>query len=185
MTRIDTANTGLSNLLESDTPARPGAYILILRNPREQSIQIGRLGRFDLRPGYYAYAGSALGPGGLRARLHHHLHLAARLHWHIDYLRRITFLEQIWLVESAVRREHNWAALLQELAEMRFPIQRFGATDCSCEAHLLYSPVRPSVEEFRACIYRYGLADPLIRCIEVIRSFSPVGKYPADETAIS
>ena len=40
--------------------------------------------------GKWYYVGSALEPGGLRVRIAHHARIAARPHWHIDYLRRHT-----------------------------------------------------------------------------------------------
>ncbi len=49
-------------------------------------LEIGRLGSFNIIPGFYAYVGSAFGPGGLRARIRHHLESVAQPHWHIDYL---------------------------------------------------------------------------------------------------
>ncbi len=42
-------------------------------------FEMGRLGRFDIIPGYYAYVGSAFGSGGLPARLGHHLKSTADL----------------------------------------------------------------------------------------------------------
>ncbi len=169
MTRNDSARPEAWNTFEPVIPARPGSYILILPKDEKRAVQIGRLGPFDLRAGYYCYVGSALGTGGLRGRLHHHLHPAVRPHWHIDYLREVMPVEQIWLVESEVRWEHTWAALLRDLAGMCVPIPRFGASDCSCEAHLLFSPDRPVVERFRACLYRQDLAEPPVQCLTVTR----------------
>jgi Uri superfamily endonuclease len=40
-------------------------------------LEIGRLGVYDIVPGYYAYVGSAFGAGGLRARICHHLESTA------------------------------------------------------------------------------------------------------------
>ena len=54
-------------------PARPGTYALLLSATRRQRITIGRLGALALQPGCYVYTGSARGPGGLRARLRHHV----------------------------------------------------------------------------------------------------------------
>ena len=61
-----------------------------------------------LQPGYYVYLGSALGPGGLRARITHHQKLSPRPHWHIDYLRAYTQIHCIWFCNDARRREHQW-----------------------------------------------------------------------------
>ena len=51
---------------------KPGTYALVLSCSADFDIQIGRLGTMRLQPGYYVYLGSALGPGGLRARIAHH-----------------------------------------------------------------------------------------------------------------
>ena len=76
--------------------ARPGTYALVLSSRSTDLIQIGRLGALQLQSGSYVYVGSALGPGGVRARLAHHLKPSRRPHWHIDYLRAHTEVEDIW-----------------------------------------------------------------------------------------
>jgi Uri superfamily endonuclease len=40
----------------------------------------------SLVPGRYIYAGSAYGPGGLKARVSRHMRRAKRSQWHIDQL---------------------------------------------------------------------------------------------------
>ena len=52
--------------------AEPGTYALLLRLDKQERITVGKLGTFDFPVGYYLYVGSALGPGGLRARLARH-----------------------------------------------------------------------------------------------------------------
>jgi len=44
----------------------PGTYALLLSSATDSSIRVGRLGDLRLRPRYYVYVGSALGPGGVR-----------------------------------------------------------------------------------------------------------------------
>ena len=68
-----------------------------------------------LQPGYYVYLGSALGPGGLRARIAHHQKPSLRPHWHIDYLRAHTRIHGIWFSYDARRREHQWARVVQTM----------------------------------------------------------------------
>jgi Uri superfamily endonuclease len=41
-----------------------GTYALILASSSDRLIQIGKLGRLLIQPGYYVYAGSAFGPPG-------------------------------------------------------------------------------------------------------------------------
>ena len=47
-------------------PEERGTYILISHLESMVRLDIGRMGRFDFVPGFYAYVGSAFGPGGLR-----------------------------------------------------------------------------------------------------------------------
>ena len=88
---------------------KPGTYTLILSCASDARIQVGRLGTMQLQRGYYVYLGSALGPGGLRARIAHHQKLSTRPHWHIDRLRAHTRLRSVWLNYDGRRHEHEWA----------------------------------------------------------------------------
>src|SRR5262245_8901343 len=94
--------------------SRPGTYTLILSSSADLSVSIGRLGSLHVQPGFYAYVGSAFGPGGVRARVAHHCRRAAQPHWHIDYLRRAVPVTEIWYAYDQLRREHQWAAVLQQ-----------------------------------------------------------------------
>ncbi|MEK7755214.1 MAG: GIY-YIG nuclease family protein [Acidobacteriota bacterium] len=76
--------------------ADPGAYALMLRCRKEARVRVGGLGWMHLRRGFYVYLGSALGPGGVRARVARHLRPPARPHWHIDYLRANAAVEGVW-----------------------------------------------------------------------------------------
>lgn len=118
-------------------PAAPGSYLLVLELAGAKRIRVGALGRLALAPGYYAYLGSAFGPGGLAARLAHHLRRTGTPHWHIDYLRRHAEPREIWLIEGA-RCEHRWAAEAAALPAASIPGARFGASDCGCPAHLFH-----------------------------------------------
>ena len=72
-------------------------------------------GNFDVKRGYYAYVGSAFGPGGLAARLKQHRSISANPHWHIDYLRRAAALVDSWISAEPDRTEHAWAEKLATL----------------------------------------------------------------------
>jgi len=122
-------------------PSHPGTYALWLMIIERLTLRVGRLGELFLPPGYCVYVGSALGPGGLRARVAHHNRIAVRPHWHIDYLRRHTPLTEVWYSADSVRREHQWAELFQDLGGAA-PLAGFGASDCDCLAHLFYFPHR-------------------------------------------
>ena len=119
-------------------PTLPGTYALVLSAGISSSVEIGKLGTLALMPGIYLYIGSAFGPGGLRARVAHHRKIATRPHWHIDYLRPKTSLENAWYSCDADKREHLWAEVVGEMHGATVLLRRFGASDCSCVAHLFY-----------------------------------------------
>ena len=66
--------------MPTDFESRLGTYALLLSSATDAVIPVGRLGDLRLQPGFYVYVGSALGPGGVRARLAHHMRPAKRLH---------------------------------------------------------------------------------------------------------
>ena len=68
-------------------PPRPGTYVLVLRVSKRLEILVGKLGKLVVQPGFYLYTGSAMGPGGLAARVGRHCRHEKRLRWHVDYLR--------------------------------------------------------------------------------------------------
>ncbi len=114
----------------------PGIYVLVLHLPAETHLTIGRLGAFDLHPGYYLYVGSAFGPGGLAGRLRHHRRPARHPHWHIDYLRAVAFVGQVWFAVQQTPREHEWAALLATMPGVSVPFpasaHRIAAAGATC-----------------------------------------------------
>jgi Uri superfamily endonuclease len=134
-------------------PSRPGSYLLHLYLKNHKTVQIGRLGKFDFPAGYYIYAGSAFGSGGLAARLKHHLNSCAAPHWHIDYLRKEAAVREIWFAEQKDRREHHWASVLHGLKGSAVPALGFGASDCNCYAHLFHFRKRPLLSAFQAAVW--------------------------------
>jgi len=133
-------------------PDQSGTYVLVLRLPRPIAIDVGRLGRFQFPGGWYAYAGSARGPGGLAARVSRHLRVSKPLHWHVDYLRARAQPEQVWYAVGAQRRECAWAQELTSLPGASVPIPQFGASDCQCIAHLIHFGSPPDREAFARAV---------------------------------
>ena len=127
--------------------SRAGTYALVLSSTADRIIRIGRLGRTQTHSGFYVYVGSAFGPGGVRARVGHHQIRSVRPHWHIDFLRACTTLEQVWYSYDLVPREHHWARLLRRGASAC--VEGFGCSDCKCESHLYFFDAQPSVNAFR------------------------------------
>jgi Uri superfamily endonuclease len=125
-----------------------GIYVLILYLPHWRAIRIGRLGEFHFSNGFYAYVGSAFGPGGLAARLGHHLRRSHKPRWHIDYLRQHAGVSQIWVTGQGRELEHTWAAILPQTGNAQIPVAGFGSSDCSCTSHLFHFSSRPSIHKF-------------------------------------
>ena len=67
-------------------PVAPGAYALTFRLDVPVTLPIATLKNPMLDAGTYVYAGSAFGPGGIRARVSRHLRTGKKPHWHIDHL---------------------------------------------------------------------------------------------------
>ena len=125
----------------------PGTYVLFLHLLFDRSIAVGKLGEIEFPAGFYLYVGSALGPGGLAARLRRHKKLAnggnKRLHWHIDYLREKAQLSEIWYSQHPQRLEHEWASVINRLPDANALAPGFGSSDCSCLSHLYHVAVAP------------------------------------------
>jgi Uri superfamily endonuclease len=113
-------------------------------------MEIGRLGTFDIRPGFYLYVGSAFGPGGLRARATHHLEAVAAPYWHIDYLMGFAVPLEIWYAFSDRKLERDWVEWLEQEPRFSSPIPRFGSSDYrrSRTSHLFFTKRRPSFRWF-------------------------------------
>jgi len=129
-------------------PSLPGTYALVLAVPQPAEITVGRLGRMGIEPGCYVYVGSACGPGGLAARLGRHIRREKRLRWHVDYLRDVAEVDEVWYAVGQSCRECEWAEAMQGLPGASLPMARFGASDCRCQSHLLFFRRRPSFAAF-------------------------------------
>ena len=142
---------------------KPGTYALILACAGNVRIQVGRMGTLRLQPGYYVYLGSALGPGGVRARLAHHHKLSTRPHWHIDYLRAHTQIHCVWFIYDARRREHQWAGVMRTLSGAEIPLPGFGASDCDCRSHLYFFTRCPSRSSFERGLESLAKGHPAVK----------------------
>lgn len=125
-----------------------GTYALVFLCETPFDAVIGKIGSIHITSGYWVYVGSAFGPGGLRARLSHHLRPSPRPHWHLDYIKGALHPLEIWTTDDDVKRECNWAGGFSALKGATLPIAGFGASDCSCRSHLIHLPRRPDVSQF-------------------------------------
>ncbi len=123
-------------------PAARGSYLLVAELDAPLWIRAGALGRCLFPEGLYLYCGSALGPGGLRARAGRHLSGCGTARWHIDYLLQRTAVRAVWVREGNRRLECQWAEALARSGAAQFPVPRFGASDCRCASHLWRTELR-------------------------------------------
>ena len=142
----------------------PGSYLLRFDLFTDARIEAGALGIVQLEAGSHYYAGSAFGPGGVAARVARHVAGHGRLHWHVDRLRALVPVREVWFSYAVQRLEHAWARALLTLPGARLSCLRFGASDCRCSGHLV---------GFRRAPSRTALAATL--GVEGVRRWAPNG----------
>lgn len=135
-------------------PTTGGTYALLMELAHPRTLPIGRLGRLSFPSGEYIYIGSALGPGGLQARLRRYLTTGRRLHWHIDHLLKEAALRGILYLVAEQRLECTWCQALAALPGACFAAPGFGSSDCRaqpyrCLAHLIAFPLGVATEAIR------------------------------------
>jgi Uri superfamily endonuclease len=148
-----------------DFPTGPGTYGLLFYRPGDGRIEVGKLGQFEFRAGFYLYVGSALGPGGLGGRLRRHLSEDKRTHWHVDYLSEQAELVEIWSTTGEERLEHLWATTAGQMPGASVPVAGFGASDCVCPAHLYHFGERPEGVLFQQLLEEAGVRARPVRVI--------------------
>lgn len=129
-------------------PDTGGSYVLVLEIRRSHTLRVGRFGEVTLPAGVYAYAGSAFGSGGLRARLGRHLQGSGAMHWHIDQVRTVAEVRACFYTVSDTRLECAWSQALAALPGAMLPVRGLGSSDCrsGCAAHLIGLPPEVKVQ---------------------------------------
>ena len=120
---------------------RKGAYLLLLRLAAPAEIDL-RGTALTLAPGWYVYAGSARGGGGIGARTARHLRKQKPIRWHIDTLTtRAVEMSALAVPDGA---ECDLVARLLQSGQFETPVKGFGSSDCRrCAAHLLKAVAGP------------------------------------------
>lgn len=126
-------------------PAVGGAYLLTIR--LEAPAPMPK--RFEGQPlpeGRYVYAGSAYGPGGIRARCRRHLGREKTCRWHVDWL--TSAAGEVFVMAFPGGNECELVARLSKLAGVRFAVPGFGSSDCrTCPSHLIQLGPRHSFDD--------------------------------------
>lgn len=138
----------LAGLPHYPADPRPGTYALVLELRRRCTVPIGSLRRISFELPFCLYIGSAFGPGGLAARLAHHLRVPRCSHWHIEHLRQAAVIRQIWFTVDPRRLECTWAKAASGLANSS-AVAGFGSSDCGCASHLIGLRSLPNKRSFR------------------------------------
>ncbi|NKB58629.1 MAG: DUF123 domain-containing protein [Alphaproteobacteria bacterium] len=129
-------------------PAAPGAYLILIALHEPISLPLPTLRLPSLPAGYYLYAGSARGPGGLRARIARHLRRDKKLHWHVDHLTNAA--TSLFAFPIPDGRECALVQALVQSDNYHPPLPGFGSSDCkNCISHLLAA--RPVTEGETQC----------------------------------
>jgi len=133
---------GADSLVAPDTIAdaheltAPGAYLLLIGLEGPVTVKAAAFPETTLAPGWYIYAGSAHGPGGLRARIARHFRADKPVRWHVDQVST-----RAAGLAAAAYRNASECALVDRLLDARgftVPAPGFGSSDCRlCTAHLL------------------------------------------------
>lgn len=125
-----------------DLPRTPGAYVLIVALDEPLALAGHGPMRAVLDPGTYAYCGSAIGPGGIGARVSRHLRRDKRAHWHVDRLTNAGRVVSVRAVPGG--RECDLLDEMLAVPGATTPVPGFGSTDCRrCRSHLVRLPEIP------------------------------------------
>jgi len=113
---------------------KQGVYALIIENKQDHCVQIGKLGNFLFKQGFYTYIGSALGKSAtsLDIRLKRHLSSKKKLFWHIDFFLNSKYvkIQTIIYTNTILKEECSLASAVFQIPNAQIPVTRFGASDC-------------------------------------------------------
>ncbi len=130
-----------------DFPSLGGAYLLLIDLKKPLTLPQKKFCQKPLEPGFYLYAGSAYGPGGIKARVSRHIKKRKAKRWHIDYI-----TTQATVTEALVIPQANECAFISQLLEnpqIFVPLKGMGSSDCkSCPSHFLQAPPTFSLTNF-------------------------------------
>jgi len=92
-------------IIKMKIPSLPGSYILIGKLDNKAQFISGPFSNQLITPGYYLYAGSAFGKGGLCARIARHLNPDTQKFWHYDHLKSSISIKEGWYSQGGINQE--------------------------------------------------------------------------------
>jgi Uri superfamily endonuclease len=114
-----------------------GSYLLLIQLEKKTSLP--KKFNFQIKPGLYAYAGNAYGPGGIQARCKRHFKFKKKKYWHIDWL--TTQTKEIKCLSFPNENECKIIKEILKIDKTSIPCEGFGNTDCKiCKSHLIKLP---------------------------------------------
>jgi sugar fermentation stimulation protein A len=117
-----------------------GSYLLVLENPEDITVTVGKLGDIHFRKGWYVYVGSAL--QALDSRIKRHQKKRKKLFWHIDYIASTVMkVKKVYPIRRLDRMESELACALGKISDGC--INHFGSTDAQDISHLFYFQTFP------------------------------------------
>ncbi|MBB4316069.1 DUF123 domain-containing protein [Roseospira marina] len=119
-----------------------GAYLLAVWLPETVPLPpaLCQPERDHIAGGWLVYAGSARGPGGLRARLRRHMRRDKGCRWHVDWLTTAPGA-RVWAAAVPAGDECALACAVRGLPGATTPVPGFGSSDCrTCPSHLIRLP---------------------------------------------
>jgi Uri superfamily endonuclease len=147
-----------------------GTYTIIISCNRPLKVTFGSLGTVKIPRGLYLYCGSALGKGAvsLEGRIRRHWRRNKKIRWHVDYMtsNRSCSVRAAIYVESTERLECNLNNALSKDLKALPVLPHLGASDCSCESHLMSiggMNEETLVERIRTIYSKYGFPVHVIR----------------------
>ena len=132
-TLVDGIAAGPENV--ADLNGIKGAYALVLHVPEPVHFSRKQIDALPLS-GWFVYAGSAHGGGGMGARLGRHFRRDKTVRWHVDELSNAA--DSIMAFAIPDDRECNIVDRLLATGRFEIALPGFGSSDCRrCAAHLL------------------------------------------------
>ena len=117
-----------------------GSYLLLLENPADITLTVGKLGDIQFQKGWYVYVGSAL--NALDARIQRHKRKRKKFHWHIDYLASTAMpIKKVYPIRRPEKIESQLARAIETISD-RY-ITHFGTSDTHDISHLFYFKTSP------------------------------------------